>query len=179
MKALRRKLPRRDKLNQMLSNAGLATLDNPRDLFNQLASAIDTHEEFKAILFKVEPEQRANCYKSLAPRLRFAAKPLDVYEAEAKHDAERQRLPHLDERGNLIVGAPARTARPAAPNRKQPMTWNPKHMRLTLTCAKCTKQEEFFGDSPVDAATKARKALWIHEDTKEICPKCPAIRPAS
>jgi hypothetical protein len=77
------------RVNHELKRLGFGGLDDPK-LLDQLAFFIRSHEQFRGILMSAAPDQRRLAYESLAGRLRFAPKPLDVYEREAKERAERE-----------------------------------------------------------------------------------------
>lgn len=50
---------------------------------------------------------------------------------------------------------------------------------LTLTCRKCTRQEQFTGNTKPGAIMNARRAGWTYDELlgncSEICPECPAV----
>lgn len=174
-------------LDRKLREHGLAGTDEPRALFRQLATLIPDHSSFQKVLTAVEPEQRRNCYESLRALLRFEAKPMDVYLAEAGQQAEREQLPLVDDTQptGLRPFMPTRNANPTTGD--DHVIENPAvignifggNIELTLTCGKCTRQATFYGTTIVDATMKARKAdwLWDLERKYDICPKCPAVRP--
>lgn len=81
-------------MNSHLRKHGLGDLDDPT-ILDQLAFFIRDHEKFKNMLMKVTPEERANAYKAIAPRITFfKPKTLEQYEAEGKREAEN--LPVFD-----------------------------------------------------------------------------------
>ena len=52
------------RINRLLGGFGLATLDDPRGLVNQLAFLIRDEAHFKQLLITCEPEERANITKA-------------------------------------------------------------------------------------------------------------------
>lgn len=159
-----------EKINRFLSNNELSTLDSPRELMQQLAFMVKSPQQFKAMLAKVEPENRRIAYESMAPFLSFRPAPLSDYMTQLKQDAEHDRLPTFDpESGEVVPFSPARNAKTAEESLATKY--------LTLTCSKCTVQATFFGETVVEAAIKAREKGWFHDHEREICPKCPAPRP--
>ncbi|MBV8208210.1 MAG: hypothetical protein JO041_15600, partial [Acidobacteria bacterium] len=83
-------------VKQMLRRAGLAGVDNPRLLLDQVSVLIRSHDDLRRLLATVEPGKREECYRELQARLLFQPKPLEEYMAETKRLAERQRLPLYD-----------------------------------------------------------------------------------
>jgi hypothetical protein len=53
---------------------------------------------------------------------------------------------------------------------------------LLVTCRSCTRQDRFSGDTKADAIRNARHEGWVYYERdgvpQEICPECPAVRPA-
>ena len=88
-------------INRYLGKHGLATLDDPAGLVQQLAFCVRDHIHFRQILVRCEPEHRHALYEAFRPHLSFEAKPLDVYVAEAGADAEARQLPTVGPDGQL------------------------------------------------------------------------------
>jgi len=164
----------------LLGRSGLATLDNPQGMVQQLGFLVRDHEHFRALLARCYPEYRWAMYESLRPHLRFEAKPLDVYISEAAQEAERRQLPMVDADGQLHPYTPpqagdqqkrdieiAQAATDAARARKH----------LILSCRKCTREETFSGLTKTDCWGQARQAGWqLISDGQggyEVCPECP------
>lgn len=168
-------------INRVLKHFGLAQLTEAAALFDQMAYAVRDHDDFRRLVDKCEPEQRAEMYRSLAPRLSFEAKPLDVYVAELAIEAERKQLPTVGSDGkfkefrvqevNSDEYIATRAVRAAIEAEKA------KH-HLRLECVKCTREAYFDGARKVDAIFKARQAGWTYNEIngtgREICPKCPS-----
>jgi hypothetical protein len=162
----------RDRVNRTLTKNHLPSLDDdPGPLLHLLAKNCQTDKQFRSLLNKVEPQMRHVAYETMRPLLNFVPKPLEVYLAEMGEIAEREQLPIVD------PSAPGgmRPFVPASIGDKQTV-FDPGH--LTLTCAKCTVQQEFQGETFVAAVIAAREAGWVHDKERgtEICPKCPAVR---
>ena len=160
---------KRELLDGALKREGFAGLDNQRDLFNQISTLLYDHEDFRQLLMKAAPEKRRLAYDSLAPRLMFKAKGFEDYMVEQRAWASDQAA-----RKEQIARAPglpelARQAIEAASEGSG---------TLTVTCAKCTRQADFEGETRVAATLKARNAGWVYDpiNDREICPKCPAPR---
>jgi hypothetical protein len=166
----------RIQINRTLGRAGLATLDDPRGVVQQLAFLVTDHDQFRRLLTKCEPEHRREMYAALVPNLRFTAKPLDVYLSEAARDAEARQLPTLGEGGKLIPFRPAEV-RSDEYLAQQAVESEMATHHLTLTCRKCTRQETFSGMRKADAVQAARLAGWTYDEMGgtgfEICPDCP------
>jgi len=180
----RRSARQRREINQLLGAHGFGQLDD-RGLIPQLAYCVRDHDHFRDLLKVCDPLERKNMYESLRPYLRFQAKPLDVYIAEAGAEAERRQLPRWDSASQTfsefkvpeVSTTLAEHAERAIHNQD---CWEKTKHSLVLTCAKCTFTQEFFGETLVAAALEARKAGWVYDELegkpREICPKCPASR---
>lgn len=136
----------------------------------RLAPKIRDHKDFETKLTSAPPHLREIIYEACRPFLTFKPRALDRYIASAKMMAERERLPTLDEHGNLREFEAVDVMLTKAVATKT----------LTLTCGKCTKQAEFHGvgqETNVDVVLKARAEGWIYDRTtdppREICPDCP------
>ena len=102
-----RSVKERLEINNFLGRRGLATLDDPRGLVQQIGYLVQDHDHLRSMLIRCEPEHRRDMYESLKPYLRFEARPLDVYIAEGQQDAERRQLPTIGEDGQLVPFKPA------------------------------------------------------------------------
>lgn len=147
--------------NEQLERAGFSPHTSPINLLNQIATLIDTPEEFKNILMTVPPENRRDAYESLVPRLKgkFEIKTLGQIEMEA-HEywggvASR-------EQGSLEAVAEQAIAR----------DWYKGTLRMV--CYRCLVEKFFFGDKKPQATKAAREAGWRYDRRKkaEICPAC-------
>lgn len=166
--------------NRLLGQLGMATLEDPRGLLNQVAYLIGDEDTFRRLLMKLDPPQRRDCYESLKARLPFEAKPLEHYINQAKETAEHLQLPTYNpETGQLTAYKPAEiTVDPVKAAEAAIAEMNSKQ-KLWLVCSKCTREQVFHGETQVDAIIAARKVGWYYdrELDREICPKCPAPRP--
>lgn len=177
-------------MNKQLSQAGLATLDDPRSLLAQIALGIKTHEQFRQLLSKVAPEDRSNCYHSLCSRLPFEPKPLDTYIAEARNQADAEKLPTFDaDTGKITeygaVGPVNLNALAAKAIAQREAEENAKG-RLNLVCRRCTYEGYFFAKTKKEAHEVAAEEGWYFEETglhvrfskaagfklKALCPNC-------
>jgi hypothetical protein len=171
-------------VNRLLGSAGLPSLDDGTMLIPQLAFLVRDHDHYRDLLMACDPGERATMYSALTPNLRFIARPLDVYVAEAGRAAEARQLPIQNEDGTLrAFNVPEFDTR--APEEKSPdivlANASIEEMmakgHLHLTCKKCTKQESFPGTDLPDAVRKARDAGWTYNEIEgtgiEICPECP------
>lgn len=180
-------------VNRLLAQNGLGQLSDP-GLIPQIGflmgRACTTHEHFRDMLNKCEPAERLNMYEAMRPYLRFEAKPLDVYIAEIKLDAEIKQLPTVQPDGSLkpfqtaeiitdpIAAAAAEAERDrkaaelAQANRILAQTVTSK--ALWLVCARCTKEATFHGVYKSECVDLARAAGWHYSDTEavELCPNC-------
>lgn len=169
----------REKINKVLGRAGLAQLSEPMALFDQLAMGIRTHKDFLDVLRKVEADKRPICYQSLAPRLGFKAKPLDVYVAELGQEAERMKLPIYNHETAMLtpfkvaeIGEKKPVIEQVA---EQSIAAEEARMRFDLVCRKCTREQVIFADDDAAADKLAEAFGWKREVTgKALCPKCGA-----
>jgi hypothetical protein len=166
----------RKQINQFLGRAGLAQLNEPHALLQQMGTLVQDHDHFRRMLAKCEPEQRYQMYEALAPRLRFPAKTLSEYMIESAQIAEQRQYPTLGEDGQLhpfevseIDSRDAETIRKAAEEALS-------KEKLWLVCRKCTKEHVFSGVTKSDAVCRARGAGWAYDEIRgvggEICPDC-------
>lgn len=155
------------------------------DAIKAMAKRVRDHKHLETILSQEDPETRQQVYDSIRPHLRFTAHPLDHYISQAGEMAEREQLPVLGEDGKLYPFRPARDVSSAVKDAEEAIAREIASRRLTLTCAKCLREDEFYGvgkETNVDVILKARRAGWIYDyrtdPAAEICPKCPSsLRP--
>jgi len=175
-------------INHALRTKGLASLEQAGALIPQLAMFVRGHDHFRALLNACEPENRRAMYDSLAPNLRFKARPLATYMIELAQDAERRQLPTVDAAGKFqpfkvaeIHTEPksdAAIAELKTANNAVAEAVAKQH--LHVVCAKCTREEVFHGVTKQDAVDALRSAGWTrgvrwYRDTAEpteICPEC-------
>lgn len=167
-----RSVSEKGKIDRELRRMGFGGLNDP-NLVVGIAFYIQSHEKFRSMLFAVMPEERRKAYEAIRPHLRFAAKPLDVYEAEIKELAERNQLPTYNPKtGELIpmkvgeVNLDLLATEAIRQNRHE------KEGGLLLTCCKCTVQEVFRAKLRKQAEKEAHQAGWRSDGAKSFCTKC-------
>ncbi len=165
-------------VNRLLASAGLGQLEDGAGLLSQLGYLVRDHEHFRQLLVACEPDQRVAMYEALRANLRFTPKALDVYMSEAGAIADARQWPLLDAAtGQLRPHKPV-DIRSDEYIAQQAVVRSMAKETLTLTCAKCTKVEQFHGERKVDAIMAAREAGWTYDELngkgREICPECPA-----
>lgn len=178
-----------------LKKAGFGGLDDP-NIVQQLAFCVRDHEHLRSLLSAMAPEKRNLAYQQLRPHLRFQAKPLDVYISEMREDAERRKLPIIDERGELVEfddyhdkKAPLEVLAQEA-IRQNEKEKNPKGT-LELVCNRCTKVELIPAKNKAEAYQGSRLLGWkyimvsgrsseFHKSPQmrevAICPECVEAR---
>jgi hypothetical protein len=164
------------KINHLLKSKGLGDLQD-RTLMLQLAMCVASHDHFRAILLKVEPEFRSQCYQALTPHLRFKAKPLDVYLMEGAILAEQMQMPTFDPKTlEVLPYKPAtfdsRLHETAAEILESVLLECEMKGYLNLVCEKCTKEESIPGKTRYMAARTAAKWGWTRKDEVVRCPEC-------
>jgi len=150
---------KRAQLDRALKQRGLGGIEDP-NLVHQMGFLIRDHEHFRQVLMAVVPENRVMAYEELRAYLRFEAKPLHVYLAEAADLAGRKEQNQTP----LEVVAEEAIKR----NRLQQAGVG----NLTLTCARCTKQGIFTGDRRWAAVNEAVARGWMRKDGKVLCGEC-------
>lgn len=160
----------RSKVDQELRKLGFGGLDDP-NIVSQIAFCIRDHNQFRSQLFSVDPDKRRLAYEQLRPHLRFAAKPLDVYEAEMKLMAEQHQLPTWDA---SAYPKPFKVPEIGLDELAQEAIRQNAHERdggLIVTCAKCTRQDTFRGKLRKEAEKSAHTAGWRSDGQKSWCPR--------
>ncbi len=164
-------LSERARVNHELKRLGFGGLDDP-NLIPSIAFFIRNHDHFRSQLFSVKPEERRHAYNALRPHLRFAAKPLDVYEAEMRQMAEERQLPTYDPVTHQLVEYKAGSVdldllatEAIRQNRHE------KDHGLILTCASCAVVEVFRAKLRKDAERDSHKAGWRSNGEKNWCPQ--------
>jgi hypothetical protein len=182
----------RARVNQHLRAHGLGDLNDPT-LLDQLAFLIRSHEKFSEMLMRVTPEERANAYRALAPRLRFF-KPntLEQYELEAKQKAES--LPVYDNKtlavtmpGEAKVSGDMREAitgktleerreaeRVKAAENAIAEDWGKSTARgrLEIFCSKCMFGTTVYAKDRSDAYLTLLANGWKLSGDQAFCPDC-------
>lgn len=141
----------------------------------RLAPSIRDHKDLETKLTSAPPHLREIIYEAVRPFLKFKPRALDRYIASAKQMAERERLPTMDEHGNLHEFSAVEVGLAATVATKT----------LTLVCHKCTCEGTFHAignETNVDVVIKARAEGWVYNHLAspphEICPECPtSLRP--
>lgn len=162
-------------LKKALTKFGISL--NINEAIAALASTIRDHAHLQRLVTETEPSMRQAFYDSVRPHLKFRAKPMDVYIADAKAMAEREQLPVLQPDGTLREFRPASDVATV----EKAIAKSISDRNLKLVCSKCTKEETFYcvGDeTPVAVILKARKKGWVYGTIAqtETCPECMQAR---
>ena len=170
-------LKQRQEINHKLKRMGFGGLDD-RNLFSQIATLYRTHDAFRGLLMSTAQDQRRIAYEALKPHLCFVPKPLEEYERETKERAEREQWDVYD---GTVYQKPFKVAEIESEEyglnkAAEKAIADDAEQRaakgfLTLNCVRCTKQEQFPGETRIDAAMRARGAHWLL-NPKTICPDC-------
>lgn len=160
-------------INDELHKLGFGNLKDP-GLVPAIAYYIKSHEQFRSQLFSVMPDKRKIAYDSLRPHLRFEAKPLDVYEAEMKLEAEKQQWGRYNQHTHMVdpfkVGEVGerleKVAEKAIEAAEEEQRW------LHLICVKCTAMDSYGATTRNDADLMATEKGWRQSDGKSYCKKC-------
>lgn len=183
----------KQRMNKHLQSHGLGSLDDPTILL-QLAVLVKDHEHFRAVLMKVTADKRALCYQALAPKLRFKAKPLDVYESEAKRIAEEMRLPTYDPKTlavtefknapisefakEAISGKTKQERQASALKRRaedaiaEDLGQGLARGRMFISCTRCDFGATVYATDRIDAYKTLASEGWALEGEKAFCPDC-------
>jgi hypothetical protein len=181
-------------VNRALMSAGLGKLGDPgmvRQLGFLVKQVIKTHEQFRSLLGKCEPQERHHMYEAMKPYLDGlpgGAKPLDVYVAENMLEAEIRQLPTIGPGGELLPFRipEVRTAPDDELQAKTPEKTGElavaqaiidaeyARVHLALVCKRCTREDVFHAIRKEDAVERARDAGWLYDASSkfEVCPKC-------
>lgn len=167
-----------DFLKKTLKHYGLDT--DFGKAIGALGKLVRDHRHFERLITECEPEMRQELYDSLRPHLKFSAKPLDVYIADAQQRAEREQLPVLMENGHLRAFTPARDVSSSVKDAENAIAKALAARTLTLVCSKCTQEAKYYAvgeETNLDVILKARRDGWIYDyrarPPVEICPQCP------
>lgn len=150
-----------EQINRALKKRGFGGLEDP-NVVQHLAFCVRDHDHFRTVLMGVVPAERVNAYEAMRPHLRFQAKPLDVYVAEAADLAARK------EYDSTAIDVLAEKA--IAQSRHE------KDGGLTVKCSKCTKVELFRAASVDQARKAAHTAGWRGDGKRDYCPGCVPTR---
>ena len=159
----------RKRVNHELRLLGFGGLQDP-NLVPQIAFCIQGHDQFRGMLLSVKSEQRKLAYETLRPHLRFAAKPLDVYEAEGKRLAEQKQLPIWDGSAYPKPFKPGEVESEEYKLRKAAEKAIAKGV-LTIHCKRCLIIGEFPAERRNDALYDAYKAGWRWDEGEQYCPE--------
>lgn len=170
----------RVRVNNELKKMGFGGLSDPH-LFDQFAFFINSHKQFRGVLMSVKPSERKIAYESLAHRLSFKPKPLDVYEREVKELAEREQwdiwngtaYPDKYKSGE-VESEEYKLERQAQEAIEQNEHEKAKGI-LSLVCTKCTLEARFPAQTRKEAVKQSYDAGWRAEERngskKVYCPK--------
>jgi len=151
----------RKKINQVLSMNGMATLDHAKALLSQIAFIIRSDSDFRNLLLTTEPHHRQACYDALKSRLNFPVKPLDVYIAEGKSEADRLKLPEYDPATNEIAESGTQQMKEAAQRAiLRAVRESEAKGVMEFICQRCTFAESFPAKHRKQAREDAAKAGW-------------------
>jgi|HubBroStandDraft_1064217.scaffolds.fasta_scaffold00168_32 hypothetical protein len=172
-------------MNRLLTAAGLGALDNPGRLVPELASYVRDHDHFRQLLAGCDPPARREMYEAMSTHLRFTARPLDVYMAEAGASAEARQLPLRDAAGGLhpfktpVVETGDALATGDVEIAQAAVNEAFATCHLVLACFRCTRAASFAGRAKAHAVGAARDAGWIYiapyergGEGRELCPEC-------
>lgn len=158
-------------LKKALGKFGLPSSVN--EAIAALAGTIRDHKHLQRLVTETEPSMRTAFYESVRPHLKFQAKPMDVYIADAKQMADREQLPVIQQDGTLKAYSPPQDVATT----EKAMAFAIAKRNLYLTCSVCEKNDVFFTvgtETPVAVVMKARRAGWVYDpvDKTETCPAC-------
>lgn len=145
-----------EKVDRALKRKGFGGLTDPR-LVQQLAFCVRDHVHLRTVLVGIKPEERTKAFDQMRPYLRFKAKPLDVYIAEAAELAANR---EYDQTAIDILAEKA----------IEQTRHEQKHGELELVCTKCTTFEIFRAAVKQDAEKAAHSAGWRSDLRKTYCP---------
>ena len=168
--------------NRLIAMGGKGAMLEDSELCEMFARIVedfpgDKHWFYRGMLNECEPDKLREMYYSLKPKFtKFVPKPLATYQAELAEMAAAM----VSHRIMRVEGPSPDAVRIGEDYYKAAHESAGSHTAIILTCSKCTKRQTFVGETVADALIKARKKKWVRDmgnDGKEICPKCPAVRP--
>lgn len=145
---------------------------------SQVALGITSHDKFRNLLLKVEPQERYNCYHSLKSRLRFEAKPLETYIMEGRMQADAEKLPTYDHETGTVRDysdpGPINLNALAEKAIREREAEEIAKGSLEMVCRRCTYAEVFPGKTRGHALRAAELKGWRPDAVtdKALCPKC-------
>jgi len=162
-------------LKKVLSKFGINL--SISDAIAAIAGTIRDHAHFQRLITEAEPKFRQDFYDSVRPHLKFRAKPLDVYVADAQQMAEREQLPMLGLDGQLHPFKPAQDVNTGVKDAEAAIARGLAERILVVKCAKCTTEETFYkvgAETQVGVMMKVRRAGWVFDPETETdtCPTC-------
>lgn len=166
----------RRRINHALKSIGMGGLDDP-NLIGQMGFLVEDHLHFRGLLMSMPPDKRRLAYDALRPHLSFAAKPLDVYEAEMKRIAEQEQWPVNDD--GSVYPKPFQVQNVDLELRAQEAIQQNEHEkqggRLELVCSKCTRAAYFPAKKRTEAYKTAERDGWRWAERngamKTYCPE--------
>lgn len=145
--------------DRALKKRGFGGLNDP-DLVKQIAFCVSGHDHLRQILCAVEPDKRTMAYEQMRPYLRFEAKALDVYMAEAADLGARKE----SQQTPLEIAAEKAIARNMADASKKGV--------IHLRCSRCTREAAYPGKNAKEATKWAYTDGWMIRRDQAICPAC-------
>jgi len=163
-------------IHHQLRKIGFGGLDDP-NLVAHMAFVIEDHDHFRKVLFSIPPEPRKIAYNAMRPHLTFAAKPLDVYEAEMKRIAEQEQWNVNND--NSVYSQPFKVQdinlEMLAQEAIQQMEHEKAKGQLELVCTRCTKAGYFPAPKRKQAYEAAHREGWRWAERngvmKTYCPE--------
>jgi hypothetical protein len=159
----------------MLAELGVTSVN---DGIIAMARLITDHRKLEFVLAGESPEMKQAVYEAVRPHLSFEARPLDTYIAKAGERAEREQLPSLNEKGEIVPFRSARDQR-TIDYANELLAAQVAKRRLTLTCGECGIQHHFYameGETPSATVRRARMSGWVYDykadPVRELCPEC-------
>lgn len=147
-----------------------AMVNDWKGMENKFGEWVDRHLFFRDLLNECDYADRQEMYTALAPKLKFKVKPFAHYEALISEKAGKL----VSQRRARVTGE---MSKPIEIGRTKVRIVRKEESNcgwIILQCHQCEKQEKFLGETPVDAAWKARNAGWRRNVTleQEACPEC-------
>lgn len=175
-------------INRILSENGLATLDQAKSLMSQIGFLVNSHKTperaFRDLLMATEPEKRYEAYNSLKQFITaFQVRALDSYVTEAKMEAERLQLPEWDDKTKEVREHGWHSEQEWARRviLREVRAQEAKGA-ITLVCRRCTFEQEFRAKDTDTARADAIAIGWQEEriwnakkqahEAKALCPQC-------
>lgn len=181
-----------DVVNRALMSGGFGKLDDPntiRQIGFVVGRGVKTHDDFRKLINRCEPERRRDMYETLKPYITFPLDPLDLYISRNLEEAERKQMPTVDPvSGHLVefkipevrsLGAAQKTG--DLLTAQEALDRASARIVLTLDCKHCLREATFPAMRRDEAVLAARTLGWEHRtpdgaEPYELCPKCSHAR---